>query len=95
MKGLLHKGHFLTKVDLENAYLSVPLDPAHRNFVAFHWAEQLWKFKTQPFGLSSALYAFTNLTKPRGGCRDRCIHLSAHYCLTEEQLFQKPGQLGC
>ena len=36
VKDLLHKGDFLTKLDLENAYLSVPLDPAHRKFVAFH-----------------------------------------------------------
>ena len=64
VKGLLQEGDYMMKLDLKDAYLSVPLCPLHRKFVAFHWGDQLWRFKTLPFGLNSAPYVFTKLTKP-------------------------------
>ena len=54
-KGLVHRGDWIIKLDLKNAYLSVPLYYHHRKFVAFRWRDQLWRFTSLPFGLSSAL----------------------------------------
>lgn len=63
-RGLLHKGDWMIKLDLKDAYLSVPLYHHHRKFVAFRWRDQLWRFTSLPFGLSSAPYIFTKLMKP-------------------------------
>lgn len=63
-RGLLQEGDYMVKLDLKDAYLSVPLHSHHRRYVAFHWGRQTWRFKTLPFGLSSAPYIFTKLMKP-------------------------------
>ena len=63
-KGLLQRDDWLVKLDLKDAYLTVPLHSSHRNFLAFRWRGQLWRFRTLPFGLSSAQYTFTKLMKP-------------------------------
>ena len=63
-KGLLRKGDWMIKLDLKNAYLSVPLYYHHRKFVAFRWRGRLWRFASLPFGLSSAPFIFTKLMKP-------------------------------
>ena len=54
----------MIKLDLKDAYLSVPLYYHHRKFVAFRWRGWLRRFASLPFGLSSAPFIFTKLMKP-------------------------------
>ena len=64
VKGLMRKGDWLTKLNLKDAYLSVPMNQAHTHLLRFQWQSQTYQFDTLPFGLSSAPYVFTKLLKP-------------------------------
>ena len=64
VKGLIQKGDWLTKLDLKDAYLTVPVHPGYQKYLKFHWQGQQWQFTVLPFGLNSAPYIFTKLMKP-------------------------------
>lgn len=64
VKGLIQEGDWLLKLDLKDAYLTVPICPDHQDFLKFQWQGQIWKFQSLPFGLSSAPQMFTKLMKP-------------------------------
>ena len=53
-KGLMQTGDWLVKLDLKDAYFSVPIHPSSQKFLKFKWRGQTWQFKALPFGLSSA-----------------------------------------
>ena len=61
VKGLVQPEDRLVKLDLKDAYLTVPIHPLHRMFLKFQWNRQMWQFKVLPFGLSTAPYIFTKL----------------------------------
>ena len=52
------------KLDLKDAYLSVPVFQTHRQWLRFQWQNRTYQFDTLPFGLSSAPFVFTKLLKP-------------------------------
>ena len=64
VKGLMRKGDSLTKLDLKDTYLSVPMNQLHTHLLRVQWQSQIYQFDTLPFGLSSAPYVFTKLLKP-------------------------------
>ena len=64
VKGLIQEGDWLTKLDLKDAYLTLPVYQAHQKYLRFQWQDQQWQFKVLPFGLNSAPYTFTKLMKP-------------------------------
>ena len=64
IKGLVKQGDWLLKLDLKDAYLTVPIHQDHQRFLHFQWQGQTWQFRVLPFGLSSAPLTFTKLTKP-------------------------------
>ena len=64
VKCLIKQGDWLLKLDLKDAYLSVPIHQDHRRYLRFHWQGQTWEFRILPFGLNSAPWTFTKLTKP-------------------------------
>ena len=64
VKGLLRKNNWMVKLDLKDAYLSVPMSSPHRRLFRFNWRQQMWEFNCLPFGLNSAPYTFTKLLKP-------------------------------
>ena len=64
VKSLIQKGDWMVKLDLKDAFLSVPIHSTQRRYLRFQWEEQAWEFQTLPFGLSSAPYVFTKLLKP-------------------------------
>ena len=64
LKSLLQKGDWLVKIDLKDAYFSVPVSQEHRRFLCFQVEEKLYQFTCLPFGLASAPWVFTKTLKP-------------------------------
>jgi len=64
VKAIIQKGDWLLKLDLKDAYLSVPIHEDHQKYLRFRWDDRTWQFRALPFGLSSAPQTFTKLLKP-------------------------------
>ena len=64
LKLLLHRGDYLTKIDLTDAYLTIPIAEKSRNYLAFAFAHRMYRFKVLPFGLNIAPGRFTKIFKP-------------------------------
>ena len=64
LRDLLRKGDFMIKIDLRDAYFTVPVWRNHQKFLRFLWKETMYEFACLPFGLSSAPRIFTKLMKP-------------------------------
>src|SRR5277367_4144541 len=41
---------FLVRLDLRDAYLSIPIQEHHRRYLAFWWEDNPWVFTALPFG---------------------------------------------
>ena len=64
LKDLLKKGDYMVKIDLKDAYLTVPIWQNHQKYLRFLWRDSLLEFACLPFGLASAPRVFTKLLKP-------------------------------
>ena len=65
LPNVLCQNFFMAKVDLKDAYLTVPVSAEFRCLLGFQDDDrQLSQFQTLPFGLCTALYAFSKITKP-------------------------------
>ena len=63
LQDLLRQGDWLAKVDLKDAYLTVPVCPEHQCYLRFTIGEVNYQFTCLPFGLSCAPWAFTKMMK--------------------------------
>lgn len=63
ISNFLQKGDYLGKVDISQAYFHIPVKRSHRRFLAFAYEGNLYQMASLPFGLSSAPYAFSCLSK--------------------------------
>ena len=63
LKSLLQQGDFLCKIDLKDAYFTVPLNKNSHKFVRFLWSGNLYQFICLCFGLGTAPRIFTKLLK--------------------------------
>jgi len=61
---LISPNDFLATIDLEDAYLLLPIHQDDRRFLRFRFRGQLFQFRVLPFGLASAPYIFTKILKP-------------------------------
>ena len=61
---LLSPGDWAASVDLKDAYFHIPLNRRSRRFLRFGWNKKLFQFLVVPFGLSTAPFIFTMVTKP-------------------------------
>ncbi|XP_065195411.1 uncharacterized protein LOC135826738 [Sycon ciliatum] len=64
LRELLIKNDFMVKVDLTDAYLSMPVHPTLRRFLTVQWQSRQYQFAAVPFGLASAPRQFTKLLHP-------------------------------
>lgn len=65
----MQKHAYMIKWDLHSAYHFVEIYRPHTDFLGFSWTSKdnvthFYKFLSMPFGLSSACYLFTKLTRP-------------------------------
>ena len=64
VKYLIKRNDWLVKLDLQDAYFTVPIAPEHHKYLRLFWRDTLYEYKCLPFGLSSAHRVFTKLLKP-------------------------------
>ena len=64
LRDILKQGDYMTKVDLKDAYFMVPVHQNHWHFTRFMWKGRAYQFTCLPFGLSSAPWVFTKITRP-------------------------------
>lgn len=79
---IMQEGEFMCRLDLNDAYLMVPIHFLHRKYLRFIFDGQLYQFLALPFGLSSAPRVFTKLIKPiLAWLRERGIKIVATWMI--------------
>ena len=56
---LMKPGCYMTCVDLQDAYYSIPMSPLFRKYLKFAWRGRLYQFRALPMGLTSSPRIFT------------------------------------
>jgi len=64
LKDLLQPGDWLGKVDLKDAFFTIPIHTHHKQYLRFMFQGKTFQFTCLPFGLSSAPWVFTKTLKP-------------------------------
>ena len=62
-KKLIHPNCFLAKIDLSDAYLSIPVNTNFQKYLCFSYQGKTYKFQRMPFGLNIAPRIFTRIMK--------------------------------
>ena len=57
----VRKGCYVFKIDLQDAYLHVPIHPGSRKYPRFAFENKVYQFRVLPFGLNTAPQVFTRL----------------------------------
>ena len=61
---LIQQVDYAFSIDLQDAYLHVPIVKHHHQFLHFVWHNVPYQWRVLPFGLATAPRVFTSLTKP-------------------------------
>ncbi|KAM9974177.1 hypothetical protein ACTFIR_003893 [Dictyostelium discoideum] len=64
LPSMVKQGYHMVKLDIKKAYLHVLVDPQYRDLFRFVWKGSHYRWKTMPFGLSTAPRIFTMLLRP-------------------------------
>ena len=81
-----------TTIDLEDGYLTIPINPDHYKYMRFQWKSTLFEFICLPFGLCLAPRVFTEVLKPFvGSIRNRGISLVT--CLDDMPIIRSSREL--
>ena len=64
VKFVIRKGDWMAKVDLKDAYFTVPVAAEHQKYLRFVWKGEFFQYVCLPFGLCSAPRVFTKVLKP-------------------------------
>ena len=54
-------GAWAVSIVFMDAYLHIPIHPASRKYLRFSLEGTIYQFRALPFGISTALFVFTNL----------------------------------
>ena len=63
VRDMIQRGDWLVKLDLKDAYLTIPIHREFQKYLQFKWKGQILEFSCLPFGLSVAPYVFTKMMK--------------------------------
>ncbi|XP_078660131.1 uncharacterized protein LOC144904859 [Branchiostoma floridae x Branchiostoma belcheri] len=63
IKNLVRPGDFMAKLDLKDAYFTIPVDADSRRFLTFQWQGRFYQFQCLPFGVATAPRVFTKVLK--------------------------------
>jgi hypothetical protein len=61
---VIQEGDYFIKIDLKDAYLSIPMHPKEFPFLGFSCNNEFFNWTSLPFGLSQAPWIFTKILKP-------------------------------
>jgi hypothetical protein len=61
---LITPNSYLVSIDVQDAFLHIPVHPNHRKYFRFSWRNHTYHFKTTPFGLSVVPWLFTKICRP-------------------------------
>jgi hypothetical protein len=76
VKKAIKPGDWLMSLDLQDAYMHIPIHKSYRKFLRFKIGGQAFQFLVLPFGLSSAPRVFTKVLAPLvAEARTRGLHL--------------------
>ena len=64
VRDLLQKNDWMTRIDLKDAYFSIPIHSEYQKFLRFRWEKKSFQFTCLPFGLASAPRVFTKILRP-------------------------------
>lgn len=64
VRDLIQQGDSMIRIDLKDAYLSVPICRQDRPWLGFQEGDRVYRWNVLPFGLRSAPRVFTKLLKP-------------------------------
>ena len=64
VRDLLLQGDWMSRIDLKDAYFTIPIDRDYRRYLRFLWQGQAYEFTCLPFGLATAPRIFTKLLRP-------------------------------
>ena len=64
LKDILKPNSFLTKIDLNDAFYSIPIAKKSRKYLQFIYHNKLYQFCVLPFGISTAPRVFSKILKP-------------------------------
>ena len=76
---LIKRNCFMTSIDLQDAYFTVPVDPRFQKFLKFFWRGILYQFTCLPNGLACAPRIFTKILKPISAFLRSVGHVSSFY----------------
>lgn len=61
---LISPNWFMGKLDLQDAYYTIPIQDKYKKYLRFTFENNLYEFNCLPFGLNTAPYVFTKIMKP-------------------------------
>ena len=64
LKELLRTNNWMVKVDLKDAYFTIPVHPSHHPYLRFMVGQEHYQFTCLSFSLSCAPWVFTKVMKP-------------------------------
>jgi hypothetical protein len=68
----LQQDTWCTSIDLQDAFLHIPVAPRHKHFLRFYVRGQAYQFRALPFGLGTSPYVFTRVVKAVGAYVRQC-----------------------
>ena len=63
LRTMLSKNYWIVTIDISDAYLTIPMDKEFKDYVAFRYQDQTYRFLCMPFGRNDATRAFTKTMK--------------------------------
>ena len=90
---LIRKDCFFSKIDLKDAFYSVPVNHSFRKYLKFEWQGKLYCFTCLPNGLSTASRIFTKVLKPVFSTLRKIGHTNVAYI--DDSLLQSESYEAC